>query len=236
MNDLEKKIEALYYEFFEKLGIDKISGEIQTENKLLKFATYPFVGSEYINTSKKILFVGYDIGQDETPGSIQTYIDRRVSVESPKVKNPHIAGTFATALYFLKNEYNWEKHWELFNEYPTCYQAYRNLMLEHIGINPLSHIALTNFFKFVEVDRINRTGDGDRKTIKQEDEFELIQKEIELFNPKIIILQGVSLGGYANVFNNLKAKGIDVYLGYHPANRKKGYKQPEKLISTYQKI
>ncbi len=235
MIELEKKIEKLYAEFFEKLGINKSTGELMTDVKHLRFATYPFIGSNYATASKKILFVGLDIGQDET-GTIQSFEERRVSVEASENKNPHIAGTFASALYLLKNEYNWEKQWELFNEYPTCYQAHKNMNLEHAGICPLSYVALTNFFKFVEVARIKRSGDSDRKILTKEDEFELILKEIEILNPKIIFLQGVGLEKYLNVFNSIKAKGIDVYIGYHPANRKKGYKQPEKLIGTYHKI
>ena len=122
---LEKRIEEAYGQFFKDMcidmRIDKKSGKF-IRNKHLdpdkkKFATYPYVGSKYGNNgnAEKILFVGLDIGKGHwKQGHIQHFSKRREGIEEKPFHchNPHIAGTYMTALYFLKDKFDWSVQWE----------------------------------------------------------------------------------------------------------------------------
>ncbi len=92
---IEKKITNLYKEFFNVVGVNHKTGELQS-NKKLKFATYPYIGSEY-GKRTKVLFIGLDIGKDEKRGAILGFMEKREVVEgldsNRKKMNPHIAGT-----------------------------------------------------------------------------------------------------------------------------------------------
>lgn len=81
---LQTEIKGVYKTFFEKLNIDENTGELQVDNKILKFATFPYIGSNYSDAKKRILIVGLDIGQDETPDHLQSFSERNIIETSPK--------------------------------------------------------------------------------------------------------------------------------------------------------
>ena len=107
---MKLELDKLYRAFFLELNIDSETGEFNDKNLQLKFASYPYIGNQYHSTTKKILFVGLDIGKDETPGYIQTFDERRENIAKESNFNPHIAGTYTTALNILKTEFviKWE--------------------------------------------------------------------------------------------------------------------------------
>ena len=65
------------------------------------------------------MFISFDIGKDEKfveqkIDSFQDFEERKESVcESGFKKNPHMAGTYGTALYFLKEKYKLNKEWDI---------------------------------------------------------------------------------------------------------------------------
>ena len=109
-SDLKAELTKKYRELFERYGIDEQTGQLEY-CPCRKFATYPYIGSQY-GEAAKILIVGLDIGEDETPerpgqpGWFQSFEERRAAIEDKELRkhNPHIAGTYFTALFFLKDD------------------------------------------------------------------------------------------------------------------------------------
>jgi hypothetical protein len=217
MIELKKELEVLYDVFFEEMHIDKASGLLEGKNK--RFATMPYIGSNYLNAKKKILFVGLDIGQDEfyEENRFQTFDERNNSVNGPKLseKNPHIAGTYGTALYFLKDIYNWSESWDILYSqnqfFKQVLEVYGNLLPNEV----LSYVSLINYYKFVTKDRYNRAGAMDRVFLNQTVELDLLVKEINLLNPDILIFQSLTLRNDF-LIKQLKDK-MELYIGFHPS-------------------
>ncbi len=225
---MEEKIKILYSNFFNDLNIDSSSGIVNgVENS--RFATFPYIGENYNVSKKKILFVGMDIGKDETNGYIQSLDERKDSVAKDSDYNPHIAGTYVTALYFLKDHYGWGNIWDKIKDQNTMQQATKTI--NHVeNENPLSFVALTNYYKFVNKNQINRSDNSNRKYINKEAETNLLINEINILNPKIIIFQGnLPIG---DIIGKLKNKDIEIYKALHPSNRNKNGRHPEKYIES----
>ena len=221
---LENSLEKAYARFFTGMGIDPDSGRLG-ELPGKKFATYPYVGSEY-GSAKKILFVGLDIGKDPRPGRIQSFSERRISIEDKPVSrhNPHIAGTYMTTLYFLKDELGWHSHWErIISAGATCQMVLRNRRDILPSENPLSYCALTNYHKFVKEHRKLRTGSADRTDLNKEVEREMFDVELETFAPDIVVFQGT---GFERKMAGMKKTGTRFYVAPHPANRETGGRKP----------
>lgn len=232
MNTTQNEIKSLYKSFFKKLSIDNQNGELIINKHYYKFATYPFIGSKYGSAHTKILFVGMDIGADETPGYIQSF-EERSNIETHPIekKNPHIAGTYISALHFLKDEFGWEKEWNITSKYPTCQQALKSLKMELSEISPLSFVALTNYFKFVDKGRENRSGSANRKYINEFEENTLLINEINILQPNLIIFQSASFFNYPRFLESLKKLQINIKIAPHPANRDKNGRQPVNYIN-----
>ncbi len=94
------------------MGIDPETGTtpLQTD---WKFAAYPYIGSKYGADPdvKRLLVVGRDIGSDETPGRLQHFEERRRAIECTPLPslNPHIAGTYFTALKYACPVQEWDQ-------------------------------------------------------------------------------------------------------------------------------
>ncbi|WP_419161621.1 hypothetical protein [Candidatus Palauibacter sp.] len=60
---------------------------------------------------KRLLVVGRDIGSDETPGRLQHFEERRRAIECTPLPslNPHIAGTYFTALKYACPVQEWDQ-------------------------------------------------------------------------------------------------------------------------------
>lgn len=229
---MQSALKNLYQEFFKNFKINKKTGYFKNNHKI-KFPTYPYIGSKY-GRYKKILIIGLDIGSDEKKG-IQSFEARRKAIENKPVSrhNPHIAGTYFTALFFLKEALCYEKYWNKLKNTPSCKQALQIPKKLPIS-NPLSYIALTNYYKFVSINRINRTGGENRQYIDKKIELDLFIKEIKIFNPDIIIFQSTSFKHKKILLKKLLGMGRSIYIGPHPAYR--GDRQPDYFINQISKI
>ena len=231
---LEKNLEKAYAWFFREMEIDPDSGRLDRFCK--KFATYPYVGSKYGN-AKKILFIGLDIGKDPQPGRIQSFSERRISIEDKPVSrhNPHIAGTYMTTLYFLKDELGWHSHWEkIINTNATCRDVLKNWSYLLPSENPLSYCALTNYHKFVKECRKRRTGRADRAYLNRKVEREMFDVELEAFDPDIVFFQGVD---FEREMASPKKAGTRFYVAPHPsANWQTGGYKPDPYVGKIKSL
>lgn len=226
---MNNKIENLYQDFFKDFDIDNVTGKLVNYPNI-KFVTMPYIGSKYFTSKKKILFVGTDVGKDETPGSYQNLEERNKNIEYDSGFNPHIAGTYCSSLFLLKDCYNWQDLWDNFKNYSTNSNATK--IKNHIdGENPLSFIALTNLHKFVTINREKRSGGENRKFLKRQIEEDLLIKEIEILNPDLIFFQG-KLPSETTLFK-IKDKKIQIILAPHPSNRKRGGRNPKNYVEAF---
>jgi hypothetical protein len=226
------QIEIEYLKFFKEFDINPTTGRLNSYPEI-KFVTMPYIGSKYYTSKTKILFVGMDVGKDETPGRFQNLAERNSNIESDVNFNPHIAGTYCSALFLLKNEKKWQDIWDKFILYNTSSQATKTQNHRN-GENPLSFISLTNLHKFVTISRVNRSGDENRKFIKRELEESLLLKEIEILNPNLILFQGKLPS--SDTLNALKEKNIEIIFAFHPSNRQKAGRNPQNYIRTFKEI
>lgn len=229
----QKSIEKLYSDLlFKDSFVDRETGIVQSTNK--KFETYPFIGSSY-GKLKRILVVGLDIGKEECIGKIQTFENRKSSIEGRFIDehNPHISGTYFTVLYFLKEELGFVEKWNEIADKGTFKKLLRNYKNEFPKENPLSFIALSNYYKFVTLERIKRTGDQDRIHLSKKREDELFLKEVEILNPEIIIFQGVRFQNaeFSKIISQFLKDDRKVYIGRHPSARIKGGRIPFNFIN-----
>lgn len=232
MHKLESDLNQLYADFFKKCEIDEETGIVKS-NPYKRFATKVAIGENYLNSEKKILFVSLDMGRDENlvdfnKNTFQDFQQRRDSVCSGGNlgdKNPHMAGVYGTALYFLKDHYNWEVSWKLLVEKN---QFFREILIANNGILPqnvLKHIALLNFYNFVTVGRKDRTGGSDRKLVFEKDEINLLIQTINTLKPDVIIVQSKTLVNYfKNLIKPNIPKNTDIYIGFHPSVFGRGIK------------
>lgn len=244
MNEYRLRISDCYHKaLFEDERVDKITGNTKID-LTRKFATYPHIGSNYGN-GPKILFVGYDIGMDETPGKIQNFEERR-SIETYNLRDKtiHIAGTYFTSLYFLKKFLKLEDFWEEIksNKYGGNFKSILNNIPEIPKENPLSYVVLTNFYKYVTINRgqkdpsnhqiKTRRGNFDRVHLDRDAEIKLFLNEIDIFDPDIIFFQGKDFSRILpqQVKEYIKQKKIDAFYGIHPS---KHAFTPENYINNY---
>ena len=227
-----KQIDELYSKFFDEFKIDEVTGVV-TDFPNLKFMTMPYIGSKYYNTHYKIIFVGMDVGKDEKIGSYHNFEFRRTSIETDNGFNPHIAGTYGTALFFLKDKLKWESVWKNMKNFPTFYQATK-IAFHSENQNPLSHIALTNLHKFVTVERKLRAGGENRKFLNVDLEEKLLLEELYTLKPDVVVFQGKL--PREETIEKIKNISYEIYLAPHPSNRKKNGRNPINYISNLKKI
>jgi len=230
---MQSELKIKYQELFKKFEIDEKTGCFKNIPNI-KFPTFPYIGSKY-GFSKKILIVGLDIGSDEKIGGIQSFEERRKAIEDKPVSkhNPHIAGTYFTALFFLKDSLNMEDYWNKLKNTFSCQKALQK-QENLIYSNPLSYVALTNYYKFVSINRKNRTGGENRIHLDQNIELNFFIEEVKIFNPDIIIFQSNSFKYKKSLLKNLLDMGKSIYIGPHPAYR--GKREPDYFVKKIIKI
>ncbi len=223
IKELRDAISKMYInEYFTPLGIEYDlnecgelcgSGLWENGNNTLRFATMPHIGDRYAKAPVKILFVGLDIGKDEMK-KIQTLETRHESL-CYWPSNPHMFGTYMEALYFLRPDL-WKIVMEKYDNL-TNQRALTELSKEFTDVANLGHyFSLTNYHKFVTVNREKRTGAENRESYNIAKETEtLFMKEVEILKPDVVWFQGHKLpqGKYQELAN----KGYDVYVAYHPS-------------------
>ena len=112
----------------------------------------------------------------------------------------------------------WGDFWKKIKYAKTCQsilKAGKNMPQE----NPLSYIALTNFYKFVTEKREKRSGGGNRRHCDQQIELELFFEEVEIFKPKIVIFQSLSFNN-KKWLERLSSDERLIYVGPHPSYRR----------------
>jgi hypothetical protein len=238
MKNLETKLDQFYTDFFKKCEIDEKTGIVKSKPNL-RFATKIAIGDNYLNSEKKILFVSFDIGKDEyfVDNTYQNFKQRRESVTQQIPSNPHMTGVYGTALYFLKDQYNWEKSWQLLEEKNQFFREIFNSNKDVLPQEVLTHISLINFYNFVSVGRTERTGGNDRIFVNETLELELLTNIINSIKPDIIVVQSTTLRNY---FKKIKPKisdSIEIFVGYHPSIFGRGikYRIPKNYIENLKK-
>lgn len=223
---LAEAVEALYLRFFGDMGIDPATGTtpLQTDRK---FAAYPYIGSKYGADPdvKRLLVVGRDIGSDETPGRLQRFEERRRAIECTPLPslNPHIAGTYFTALKYAWSGQEWD---QVRHRDQTCQAILRDGYALHS--NPLSYIALTNFFKWVTIRRRNKGGAQDCTLVAPHLERELFLEEVRLLAPHVVVFQGADFdkARFRQVRDALPSD-VEWHVLVHPSWR--GSKRPKDI-------
>ncbi len=177
--------------------------------------------------------VGLDIGADKkkdaapncregcgTGGAIECFECRRSSIEDKKLPhhNPHIAGTYFTAMRYPCPVDEWE-HCKGLEK--SCQQVLKD---EEAGgilpeFNPLSRIALTNFYKWVTTEGATMSTTLNRTHFHRQREKELFIDEVNHFKPDVVVFQGASF--QASQFKGLKAAvkkaGAKWHVLFHPS-------------------
>lgn len=224
MKELEEQLDRIYDRFFEDLNIDKTTGRFHDSKINKRFATKIAIGSHYPNSKKKILFVSFDMGKDELlvecqEDRFQNFDERREAVCSDNMnKNPHMAGVYGTALYFLKDTNGWEEKWNLLVAEDSHFKTAMLSLQHELPNDVLDYIALVNFYSFVTVGREGRSGDNDRCFIDEQKEIQLLIDTIKTISPDVIIVQSRSLQGYfTNLIKPMINPSTEIYVGVHPS-------------------
>lgn len=253
MENLKKRTQDVYHKFFDELNVEYDKGNTigltgsglwknAPKDRELRFATMPHIGENYLNAPKKVLFVGYDIGNDEI-GKIQSFEDRHFSsVDLTKIKSPHIAGTYMETLYiFSQFDDKYKEIWSYFSECTSPNDStLRNAADKiHLDSNLLSYVAQTNLYKFVTVGRgkanesgskNGRRGASDRDWFGYREEIEnLLIEEIKILKPDIIWFQGLYTIN-DSIWKKMVANcnwSMSKYHSYHPADFKHGSNTPK---------
>ena len=224
IESIERDINTLYEKFYEGIGIDPKTGDVLGTSK--QFIGCPYVGMMYPDSKKQILFVGLDQGKDE---GFHTFDSKRRNISYtivgkkliPKYKafNPHFYGIYAMTLRLLYKEYGWVDLWNTFSRVETrtaCEAISNNHNL--LPVDLLDYISFTNAHKLVTVNRENRSGSQDRRwndDFFRSQEIQLLEEEIRILEPHVIIFQGVN---FKDVIPILKIdKSIHTIVMYHPS-------------------
>ena len=237
LETLKLELDNLFHKFFEDMKIDEKTGIVKDTNK--RFSGYPYIGEKYVEAPVKILFIPLDTGSDELKEK-NTYhkFDSRAEKVTPKkdakhVFNPHIAGLYATTVCLLKEELElakdcWVRLLDTDTKGETTLTKINNLWknLNEEQKNLLSYVAYTNRYKFVTINRKNKSGGKDRTWLDKDKERELLLSEIDIFNPDIIVFQGKAGINNCNT-EKLKEKygENNVFEAYHPSYWPRGTKK-----------
>ena len=235
-SELLRSLQEAYLRFFCDLGIHPHTGAIRLGHCTCdrRFACYPYVGSRYgQDEGTRLLLVGLDIGADKkkdtapdchegcgTRGVIECFECRRSSIEDKKIRchNPHIAGTYFTAMRYPRPVEEWENCKGL--ERP-CQQILKE---EEEGdklpkTNALSRIALTNFYKWVTTDGKDMSTTLNRTNFCREREERLLVDEVRSLEPDVVVFQGADFQKpqFAQLRNSVHEAGAEWHILYHPS-------------------
>ena len=231
--EFRERLKERYLRFFRDMGVDLKTGDYPACRPAdRKFAGYPYIGSMYGRKRHlKLLVVGLDIGADGLlPGSFESFEQRRRAIERKPVEqhNPHIAGTYFTALKYTGPKYEWET----FEDDPrTCQRILKEEAPQGApGLpptNPLSRIALTNFYKWVTKGKKTLSGADNRIHFNRELEIKLFQDEVHILKPDVVVFQSTM---FESAFKEILGPGAvaSSYVLKHPSIR--GNRQPKEIV------
>ncbi len=235
--ELKKDIHKILIEDFSKaMGFNGETGLLPNGKR--RFSGMPFIGNDYGKFSPKILIVGSDIGCDERRND-NTYHNfdtkRENCVNMAGKYYAHLAGTYMTALYLLKEVAPFNSMWQENFSDKTATLALKTLNTEQIR-QIANAIALTNLHKFVTKDRDDRSGDKDRKWIDHDKEFATFIEEVKCFAPDIVVIQRIGLLSEKDLAQ-IQQTVERVYTLPHPSSgaRERGGCNVQKYIIEYLK-
>lgn len=234
--ELKKQLLSLYDDFFTDMNIDKKTGIVHNTN--LRFSGYPYIGRNYDNAPIKILFIPYDCGEDEcrNENTFHTFESREdIFPDGMLDFNAHIAGTYATALYILKDvmnlQHSWEALWNMREKFKTA-KAIKECYSD-LPKDLMSYIAYENRFRFVTIGRCERSGDKDRVWINAARESQMLVDEICALSPDVIVFHGKQ--GIDNCrVPELKEK-YKVVVMDHPSSWRNGGDTLQYIVNVMQK-
>ena len=216
-----RSLASLYREFFYQMGIDPETGNLDPyHSETQKFACYPYIGSLFGLAKRQVLVVGLEVAHDNPFGEgIQSFENRRRSIEEKPLEkhNPHIAGTYFTALKYACPEFGWDR---FANSHLSCeklLKAGKDLPEP----NPLSFVALTNFHKWVTKGARKTAGTRDRVTFDRKREEELLCREVEILEPDVVVFQSAEYAKprFKRLRSMIEWHGRECLVVYHPSNR-----------------
>lgn len=223
---------SVYREFFYEMGIDPETGNLPPyHSETQKFACYPYIGSLYGLGKRRVLAVGLEVAHDNPFGEgIQPFESRRRSIEEKPLEkhNPHIAGTYFTALKYACPEFGWDR-------FANSHQSWEKLLKAGKDLperNPLSFIALTNFHKWVTRGARKTAGTRDRVTFDRKLEEELLYREVAILEPDVVVFQSAEYAKprFRRLRNMIERRGRQCLVVYHPSNRKHRGRLPGRVV------
>lgn len=194
------------------------------ERNNIRFSGYPYIGRKYLESKKKILFYGLDLGSDElfvvkcnkrdTYHTLETRREQgRVLGRNGKVGPHHnvIGAIYRISLRLLKDDHNLERYEMLDNFQNKTFKDALKIVGKELSDEVLHYVAFSNSYKFVTVGREGKSGDKDRIDY----DMEILKREIEVLNPNVVIVMG---GGQKQLLDYLRTKSnIVVKWMYHPS-------------------
>ena len=132
---------------------------------------------------------------------------------------------------------DWNYFWTKIKNISTCQKALKRKDFLPKD-NPLSYIFFTNYYKFVTINRIKRTGGENRKDTNKKLEENLLFQEVYTLEPDIIIFQGKQFLSrkYRDLISRLKKVTSTIFISPHPSYRGKGKREPEYFINQFKEI
>ena len=225
------RMKAIYWLFLRRMGIDPQTGDLPTSlSSDRKLATYPYIGSRYGTDPevKRLLVVGLEVAHDERiERGIMSLEQRRRTIECKPVAghNPHIAGTYFTALKYACPQHGWDRFAHSDKTCKALLKAGRNLLER----NPLSYIALTNFYKWVTKGAVKTDGPRDRKNFRPDLEIQLFLDEVRVLDPDIVVFQSAEYGKsrFQDVRKRVRDMAGEYHVLEHPSRR--GRRRPKDI-------
>jgi hypothetical protein len=131
-------------------------------------------------------------------------------------------------MYYLQDELSLQDYWQELKNFSSCQRAIKSNKVP--DVNPLSYVALSNYFKFVYEKRKNRSGGRNRKHLDKYFEIDFFIKEVQIFDPDIIIFQSKVFiePCYKKLLSDIKQQNREIYIGPHPSWRRR--KEPEYFL------
>ncbi len=194
---------------FRQLHVDSDTGRIS--EAYVKFASYPHIGTCY-GRMRRVLIVGMDIGGDTTKDRIHSYEQRRTEIEDkpPGEHNPHMSGTYVTAMHFLRSECREWQHWLDWADKSRVPQWLLSDTKNLPHRNPLRYIAFTNDYKFLLVHN------GQKVRIDHEQEQRFLVTEATILEPEIIVFQSAGFRRRSKLLRQMSAIA-EIFVGNHPS-------------------
>lgn len=226
-DSIEESIKSLYEKFFIENGIDKKNGTFHENSRwsFLKFPTYPLIGSLYAkNKDYRVLFIGLDIGKDKnTDREIIDFSTKRESTEGKKKHNPHAYGMGVATIFLLKELFFTNNQWKIIKglTYKDSIEIAEKIRTD---FKPFSYFAMTNYYKFVTKGREKRQGSQDRKHISAGKEWDLLEAEVRILEPKFLVFESKKFQEdywLQQLVSEIKKQNANtqVYISNHPSSR-----------------